>query len=105
MNEKLVSIWREAWRPPDRRPPWAWAEQHIGSIPYSPIPGRFRSDNSRALHCRLGGEPASIGGESVLLGGEDNVAAISMFTGASAAQPPPPGSGVYGAGCAIGRSL
>ena len=66
---------------------------------------RFRSDNSRALHCRLGGEPASIGGESVLLGGEDNVAAISMFTGASAAQPPPPGSGVYGAGCAIGRSL
>ena len=46
MNEKLVSVWREAWRPPDRRPPWAWAEQHIGSIPYSPIPGRFRSDNS-----------------------------------------------------------
>jgi hypothetical protein len=46
MNEKLVRIWREAWRPPDRRPPWAWAEEHIGSIPYSPIPGRFRSDNS-----------------------------------------------------------
>ena len=46
MNENLVSVWREAWRPPDRRPPWAWAEQHIGSIPYSPIPGRFRSDNS-----------------------------------------------------------
>lgn len=43
---QLQQIWREAWRPPDRRPPWAWAEQHIGSIPYSPIPGRFRSDNS-----------------------------------------------------------
>jgi phage terminase large subunit GpA-like protein len=42
----LAGIWREAWRPPDRRPPWAWAEEHIGSIPYSPIPGRFRSDNS-----------------------------------------------------------
>jgi hypothetical protein len=26
--------------------PWAWAEEHIGSIPYSPIPGRFRSENS-----------------------------------------------------------
>src|SRR5215210_4546301 len=46
MNASLVSVWREAWRPPDRRPPWAWAEQHIGSIAYSPIPGRFRSDNS-----------------------------------------------------------
>ena len=46
MNANLVSVWREAWRPPDRRPPWAWAEQHIGSIAYSPIPGRFRSDNS-----------------------------------------------------------
>jgi LCP family protein required for cell wall assembly len=66
---------------------------------------RFRADDSRALHCRLGGEPSSIGGESVLLGGEDNVAAISMFVGRSAAQPPPPGSGPYGAGCAVGRSL
>lgn len=43
---QLQQIWRDAWKPPDRRPPWAWAEQHIGSIPYSPIPGRFRSDNS-----------------------------------------------------------
>ena len=66
---------------------------------------RFRSNGSRALHCRLGGTPESIGGESVLLGGEDNVAAISMFTGRSAAQPPPPGSGLYGAGCAVGKSL
>ena len=46
MNANLVSVWREAWRPPDRRPPWAWAEAHVTSIPYSPIPGRFRSDNS-----------------------------------------------------------
>jgi LCP family protein required for cell wall assembly len=66
---------------------------------------RFRADESRALHCRLGGTPESIGGESVILGGEDNVAAISMFTGRSAAQPPPPGSGPYGAGCAVGKSL
>jgi polyisoprenyl-teichoic acid--peptidoglycan teichoic acid transferase len=66
---------------------------------------RFRADGSRALHCRLGGEPTTIGGESVILGGEDNVAALSMFAGRSAPQPPPPGSGVFGAGCAVGRSL
>ena len=66
---------------------------------------RFRADESSALHCRLGGTPETIGGESVILGGEDNVAAISMFTGRSAAQPPPPGSGPYGAGCAVGKSL
>ena len=66
---------------------------------------RFRADEGRALHCRLGGTPETIGGESVILGGEDNVAAISMFTGRSAAQPPPPGSGPYGAGCAVGKSL
>ena len=45
-QSKLDGIWREVWQPPDRRPPWAWAEEHIGSIPYSPVPGRFRSDNS-----------------------------------------------------------
>lgn len=46
MNEKLISIWREAWRPPDRQPVWQWAEEHIHSIPYSPMPGRFRIENS-----------------------------------------------------------
>jgi LCP family protein required for cell wall assembly len=66
---------------------------------------RFRADDSRSLHCRLGGEPTTVGGESVILGGEDNVAALSMFTGRSAPQPPPPGSGTFGAGCAIGGSL
>jgi LCP family protein required for cell wall assembly len=66
---------------------------------------RFRADDSRALHCRLGGDPTMIGGESVILGGEDNVAALSMFAGRSAPQPPPPGSGSFGAGCAVGRSL
>ena len=42
----LDDIWRDAWLPPDRSPPWAWAEQHIESIPYSPMPGRFRVENS-----------------------------------------------------------
>jgi polyisoprenyl-teichoic acid--peptidoglycan teichoic acid transferase len=66
---------------------------------------RFRADDSRALHCRLGGTPEAVGGESVLLGGEDNVAAIAMFAGRTAAQPPPPGSGPFGAGCAVGHTL
>lgn len=44
---KLVEQqWRSAWRPPDRRPAWEWAEEHVQKIPYSPIPGRFRSSNS-----------------------------------------------------------
>ena len=64
---------------------------------------RFRANSSRALHCRLGGEPQTIGGESVLIGTEENAAAIAMFTGRSAAQPPPPGTS-YGAGCLVGRS-
>ncbi|MGF1453573.1 MAG: terminase gpA endonuclease subunit [Opitutales bacterium] len=42
----LRSIFAAAWRPPDRRAPWRWAEEHVETIPYSPIPGRFRSDNS-----------------------------------------------------------
>jgi len=64
---------------------------------------RFRANSSRALHCRLGGEPQTIGGESVLIGTEENTAAIAMFTGRSAPQPPPPGT-AYGAGCLVGRS-
>ena len=42
----LHDIWREAWQPPDRRPAWEWCEDHIEAIPYSPNPGRFRSENS-----------------------------------------------------------
>lgn len=64
---------------------------------------KFRANSGRALHCRLGGEPQSIGGESVLIATEDNTAAIAMFTGRSAPQPPPPGT-TYGAGCIVGRS-
>ncbi|MDQ3066080.1 MAG: LCP family protein, partial [Actinomycetota bacterium] len=64
---------------------------------------RFRSNSDRALHCRLGGNPEAFGGESVLIGGEENSAVISMFTGRSAPQPPPPGT-TFGAGCLVGRS-
>jgi polyisoprenyl-teichoic acid--peptidoglycan teichoic acid transferase len=64
---------------------------------------RFRANSDRALHCRLGGEPQTIGGESVLVATEENTAAIAMFSGLSAPQPPPPGTS-YGAGCTVGRS-
>ena len=45
-----MSLYSEMWRrvcgPPDRRPVWEWAEEHIRSIPYSPQPGAFRIENS-----------------------------------------------------------
>ena len=69
----------------------AWELAQLGWV-------RFRADTKRSLHCRLGGEPATIGGESVLLGSEDNVGVISMFLGRSAPLPPPKGM-LYGAGC------
>jgi LCP family protein required for cell wall assembly len=62
----------------------------------------FRADAKRTLHCRLGGEPATVGGESVILGSEDNVAVVSMFTGRSA--PLAPARGLpYAPGCLVGR--
>ncbi len=42
----LSSILRDTWTPADRREPWRWCEDHIRSIPYSPLPGPFRSENS-----------------------------------------------------------
>jgi LCP family protein required for cell wall assembly len=62
----------------------------------------FRADPADALHCRLGGEPASVDGESVLLGSEDNVSAVAMFLGKSAPLPPPRGL-PYAPGCVVGE--
>lgn len=42
-------LWRRVWAPPDRRPIWQWAEQHVLAIPYSPNPGAFRIANSPHL--------------------------------------------------------
>ena len=42
----LVAIWRGCWKPPDRIPPWRWAEIHVPGIPYSPVPGKFRSEHT-----------------------------------------------------------
>jgi LCP family protein required for cell wall assembly len=63
----------------------------------------FRADTGKALHCRLGGDPATVGGESVILGTEDNVATVAMFTGRSAPLPPPRGL-PYAPGCTVGES-
>jgi LCP family protein required for cell wall assembly len=68
----------------------AWELAQLGWV-------RFRS-GGQSLRCRLGGDPSSIGGESVLLGSEDNVAVISMWLGRSAPLAPPKGT-LYGAGC------
>jgi LCP family protein required for cell wall assembly len=62
---------------------------------------KFRAASSRELHCRLGGEPATVGGQAVLLSTEDNVATISMFSGASAPQPP---RDTFGSGCFVGSA-
>lgn len=34
------------WRVPERIPPWKWCEENVKNIPYSPIPGHFKSANS-----------------------------------------------------------
>ena len=63
----------------------------------------FRADTSKALHCRLGGDGETIGGESVIVGSEDNPATIAMFMGRSAPLPPTPGL-AYAPGCTVGGS-
>ena len=69
----------------------AWELAQLGWV-------RFRADSSKSLHCRLGGEPATIGGESVIIGSEGNVDAISMFLRRSAPLAPPKGA-TYAPGC------
>jgi LCP family protein required for cell wall assembly len=61
----------------------------------------FRADAGKALHCRLGGDGQTIGGESVIVGSEDNPATIAMFVGQSAPQAPPKGL-PYAPGCTVG---
>jgi LCP family protein required for cell wall assembly len=63
---------------------------------------RFRASDSRNLHCRLGGDATSIGGQSFIQGEQENFDVIAMFMGASAPQPPKPGSGPFGPGCVVG---
>jgi LCP family protein required for cell wall assembly len=64
---------------------------------------RLRSSSEKALHCRLGGDPTTAGGASVILPSEANRETLLMFTGQSAPQPPPPGSS-YQPGCTVGAA-
>jgi LCP family protein required for cell wall assembly len=66
---------------------------------------RFRADDARTLHCRLGGTASDVGGQSFLIPTEENRNVIAMFTGAAAPQPPLPGSGPFGPGCRVGATL
>lgn len=46
VSEKLMRVWRSAWKPADRRPPWQWCEDHVRVDDTSPFPGKWRSDTS-----------------------------------------------------------
>jgi polyisoprenyl-teichoic acid--peptidoglycan teichoic acid transferase len=61
-----------------------------------------RAPASKALHCRLGGT-SDPSGTSDIISTTENIAVIGMVTGASAPQPPPPGS-QFLPGCYIGNA-
>jgi LCP family protein required for cell wall assembly len=62
-----------------------------------------RASASSTLHCRLGGNVDQTG-SSDIIPSEDNRAVIGMITGASAPQPPRPGTGSFGPGCYVGNT-
>jgi hypothetical protein len=62
-----------------------------------------RTPSNGWLRCRLGGTIADIGGVSYVIGSEENALVIAMITGKTAPQPPPPGSGLFGPGCLVGK--
>jgi hypothetical protein len=65
----------------------AWQFVQLGWV-------KFRAGST--LHCRLGGKDY---GDGFITGDQENIAVVQMVLGRSAPQPPPPGSGLYGAGC------
>lgn len=42
----LTTLLAPNWRLPERIPLWKWCEENVKNIPYSPIPGHFKSANS-----------------------------------------------------------
>lgn len=44
--KQLNEINESAWKIPEQISPWKWCELNIKNIPYSPIPGHFKSANS-----------------------------------------------------------
>jgi LCP family protein required for cell wall assembly len=63
---------------------------------------KFRASGGNTLYCRLGGDPSSAGGQSVIIPSEDNRNALSMWQGDSAPQRP---TSSYGPGCVKGHPL
>ena len=66
---------------------------------------KFRADGDQTIRCRLGGDPETIGGASVIRSSEENRNVISMFLDESAPQPPRPDTGTFGPGCVVGNRL
>ena len=59
---------------------------------------KFRAGN--VLHCRLGG---SATGNGFITSTQENIQVVQEVLGNSAAQPPAPGSGLFGPGCVTGN--
>ncbi len=64
---------------------------------------RKRAADDKTLRCRLGGDPETIDGASVIVSSEDNASVILQITGQSAPQRPPKGR-PYAPGCFVGRA-
>ena len=64
---------------------------------------RKRAAADKTLRCRLGGDPAIIGGASVIVSSEDNANVILQITGRGAPQRPPAGR-PFAPGCFVGRA-
>jgi LCP family protein required for cell wall assembly len=58
-----------------------------------------------ALHCRLGGDPQSVGGASEIIPVEENFDVIRMVEGTEPPRPPLAGSSLYAPGCSSGPML
>ena len=63
---------------------------------------KFRSSGGNTLYCRLGGDPSSASGQSVIVPSEDNRNALAMWSGDAAPQPP---TSSFGPGCRKGHPL
>src|SRR5947208_6896872 len=59
---------------------------------------KFRA--SRTLECHLGGNPALVDGQDMILGTDQNRLVMQMFLGQIAPQPPAAGS-LYAPGCRV----
>jgi LCP family protein required for cell wall assembly len=73
----------------------AWQLVQLGWV-------KKRASAGNTLYCRLGGDPSSASGQSVIVPSEDNRNAISMWQGDSAPLRP---TTPYGPGCLKGRPL